>query len=169
VAHDLVAARVAEQRRREAAGARTPLQLAWRQLTRYKLALVSGAVLVAAYVIMVFAEFFAPYALDFTDRSLFYAPPVGVHLVDARGRWHLRPFVYAYRLVDRDLRIYGPDTSRAYDIRFFVGSGTGCWGLPRPTSTWSAPILRPGSSSSAVTSSAEISSPGCCSAAGSRS
>lgn len=120
MAHDLVAARQAEQRRREAARARTPLQLAWRQLTRYKLALASGVVLIAAYVVMLFAEFFAPYALDFTDRTAFYAPPVGVHLRDARGRWHLQPFVYAYRLADPDLRIYGPDVSRAFPIRVFV-------------------------------------------------
>lgn len=120
MAHDLAASRLAEQRRREAARARTPLQLAWRQLTRYKLALVSGVVLIAAYLVMVFAEFLAPYSLDFTERSLFYAPPVGVHVIDAQGRLHARPFVYAYRLVDRDLRLYGPDTSRTYDIHFFV-------------------------------------------------
>ncbi len=120
MAQDVVAVREAGRRQREAARARTPLQLAWRQLKRYKLALASGAVLIVAYVVMVFAEFLAPYALDFTERSLFYAPPVGVHLIDAQGRLHARPFVYAYRLVDRDLRIYGPDTSRTYDIHFFV-------------------------------------------------
>ncbi len=120
MAHDLAAARQAEQRHREAARARTPLQLAWRQLKRYKLALLSGAVLIVVYVVMVFAEFLAPYALDFTERSLFYAPPVGIHLIDAQRRLHARPFVYAYRLVDRDLRIYGPDTSRTYDIHLFV-------------------------------------------------
>ena len=120
MAHDLAASRLAEQRRLEAARARTPLQLAWRQLTRYKLALLSGAALVVIYAIMLFAEFLAPYALDYSDRSLFYAPPVGIHLIDARGRLHARPFVYAYRLVDRDFRIYGPDTSRTYEIHFFV-------------------------------------------------
>jgi len=120
VARDLAAARSAAQQQREAARARTPLQLAWRQLRRHRLALLSGAALVVIYAVMVFAEFLAPYALDFSDRTLFYAPPVGVHLVDARGRWHARPFVYAYRLVDPDLRLYGPDTSRTYDIHFFV-------------------------------------------------
>ena len=120
MAHDVATARVIAQRQREAARARTPLQLAWRQLKRYKLALVSGAALILAYAVMVFAEFLAPYPLEFSDRGLFYTPPVGVHLIDARGRVHARPFVYAYRLVDRDLRIYGPDTSRTYDIHFFV-------------------------------------------------
>jgi len=120
MAHDLAASRLAEQRRLEAARARTPLQLAWRQLTRYKLALLSGVALVVIYAIMLLAEFLAPYALDYSERNLFYAPPVGIHLIDARGRLHARPFVYAYRLVDRDFRIYGPDTSRTYEIHFFV-------------------------------------------------
>jgi peptide/nickel transport system permease protein len=118
--HDIVAARAAEQRQREAARTRTPLQLAWRQLRRYKLALISGAALAVIYVMMLFAEFVAPYSLDFTDRRLFYAPPAGVHLVDARGRWHARPFVYAYRLVDPGLRLYAPDPSRTYDLHFFA-------------------------------------------------
>ncbi len=118
--HDVVAARQEAQRQREAQRARTPLQLAWRQLKRYKLALAGGASLIVLYTFMLFAEFLAPYALDFSDRSLFYAPPVGVHVVDAHGRWHLRPFVYAYRLVDPSLRVYGPDTSRTYDVRILV-------------------------------------------------
>lgn len=120
MARDLVADRLAVERRREAARARTPLQLAWRQLTRYKLALAGGAVLVVLYVTMLIAEFLAPYPLDFSDRSLYYAPPVGVHFVDAQGRWHLRPFVYAYRAVDPSLPAYAADTSRAYDIHFLV-------------------------------------------------
>lgn len=120
MAHGLAAARQRERWQWEARRARSPLQLAWRQLKRYKLALVSGAALIIVYLIMVFAEFLAPYALDFTERSVFYAPPVGVHLIDAHGRLHARPFVYAYRLVDRELRIYGPDTSRTFDIHFFV-------------------------------------------------
>src|SRR5579875_1501303 len=100
--------------------ARTPLQLAWRRLRRYRLAVVGGVTLVCLYAAMALAPFLAPYALDYSDRSLFYAPPVGVHWVDARGRLHLRPFVYAYRVVDASLPAYAPDTSRTYDIHFFV-------------------------------------------------
>ena len=100
--------------------ARTPLQLAWRQLTRYRLALVGGVVLLILYTVMVLAPFLAPYALDYSDRTLFYAQPVGVHLIDARGRPHLRPFVYAYRVVDASVPTYAMDTTRTYDIRFFV-------------------------------------------------
>jgi peptide/nickel transport system permease protein len=120
VLQDLATQRADVERQREAQRARTPLALAWRQLKRYKLALAGGATLVVLYTLMLFAEFLAPYPLDFSDRALFYAPPVGVHMVDARGVVHLRPFVYAYKVVDPSLRIYGPDTSRTYAIRFFV-------------------------------------------------
>jgi peptide/nickel transport system permease protein len=119
MAQQVAAPRLAEERR-EAGRARTPLQLAWRQLKRYRLAMASGVVLVVCYAGMALADFIAPYPMDASDRALFYAPPVGVHWVDARGRLHLRPFVYAYRLVDPDLRLYGPDTSRPYPIHFFV-------------------------------------------------
>jgi peptide/nickel transport system permease protein len=120
VARDLAAERVEVQHRREAARARTPLQLAWRQLTRYKLALAGGATLVVLYAAMVVAELLAPYGIDFSDRALYYAPPVALHLVDAAGRWHSRPFVYAYRVTDLSTPLYRADTSRPYPIHFFV-------------------------------------------------
>jgi len=117
---DLVAERIAAQRQREAARVRTPLQLAWRQIKRYKLALAGGVALIVLYVVMLTAEFLAPYALDFSDRNLFYAPPVGIHVVDTQGQWHARPFVYAYRQVDPSIPTYAPDTSRTYEIRVLV-------------------------------------------------
>jgi peptide/nickel transport system permease protein len=120
MARELAAKRLAEDQQRSSARARSPMALAWRQLRRYKLAMAGGIILIIMYTAMVFAEFLAPYTIDYTDRDLFYAPPVDVHLVDARGRWHIRPFVYAYRVVDPSLPEYGPDMSRTYDIRFFV-------------------------------------------------
>ena len=116
----LAAPREGVQHREADRRPRTPLQLAWRQLLRYRLAVAGGIILVTLYTVMLLAPFLAPYALDFSDRSLFYAPPVGVHFVDARGRFHLRPFVYAYRVVDPTLPSYAWDTSRTYDVRFFV-------------------------------------------------
>jgi peptide/nickel transport system permease protein len=119
-AQNAAPARVAAQRRAPAARARTPWQLAWRQLLRYRLAVAGGIVLIVLYAAMAGAEFLAPYGLDQSDRTLFYAPPTGIHWVDARGRRHPRPFVYAYRVVDVSIPEYAPDTSRTYDIRFFV-------------------------------------------------
>ncbi len=120
MSHDAAAPPRAAARQPEAVRARTPLELAWRQLRRYRLALAGGVALVCLYAAMLLAPFLAPYALDYSDRSLFYAQPVGVHVVDARGRFHLRPFVYAYRVVDVSIPQYAMDTTRTYDIRFFV-------------------------------------------------
>lgn len=126
-AHDVASAHLAAQRRAEAARARSPWQLAWRQLQRYRLAVAAGVALIVLYGAMVLAEFLAPYGLDQSDRSLFYAPPTGIHWVDASGRWHLRPFVYAYRAVDVSIPQYAPDTSRRYDIRLFVRGAPYRW------------------------------------------
>src|SRR5271163_1609649 len=120
MSHDAAAPPRAAARQPEAVRARTPLELAWRQLRRYRLALAGGVALVCLYAAMLLAPFLAPYALDYSDRSLFYAQPVGVHVVDARGRFHLRPFVYAYRVVDVSIPQYAMDTTRTYDIRVFV-------------------------------------------------
>lgn len=120
MARELAANRLADQRQREAARVRTPLALAWRQLKRYRLALAGGVALVVLYAVMLAAEFLAPYDLDFSDRNVYYAPPVGVHLVDAQGRWHARPFVYAYTHVDPSIPTYTQVRSRTFDIHFFV-------------------------------------------------
>ncbi|HLW47151.1 MAG TPA: ABC transporter permease [bacterium] len=126
-ARHIATSRLEAQRRAEAARARSPWALAWRQLKRYRLALAGGVTLVVMYTVMVFAEFLAPYGLDQSDRTLFYAPPTGIHWVDARGRWHLRPFVYAYRVVDPSIPQYAPDTSRTYDIRFVLRGAPYRW------------------------------------------
>jgi len=126
-AHDVAAAQAAAQRRAEAARARSPWQLAWRQLKRYRLAVAGGVTLIALYAAMILAECLAPYGLDQSDRNLFYAPPTGIHWVDAHGRFHLRPFVYAYRTVDVSIPQYAPDTSRTYEVKFFVRGSSYRW------------------------------------------
>lgn len=101
------------------AAIRTPAQLAWRQLRRHRMALIGGAVLAVLYFLVIFAEFLAPYSLDFADRERFYHPPIVPRFWDAQGI-SLRPFVYATRLTDPGLRKYDADTSRRYYLRFFV-------------------------------------------------
>ncbi|MGH2374642.1 MAG: hypothetical protein ACRDIC_14400, partial [bacterium] len=64
------AARAAEQQ------VRTPVQLAWRQLRKHRMALIGGAVLIVLYTLALFAEFIAPYTLDYADRNKFFHPPV---------------------------------------------------------------------------------------------
>ncbi|MGH2404738.1 MAG: hypothetical protein ACRDGN_09760, partial [bacterium] len=86
---------------------RTPSQLAWRQLRKHRFALGGGAVLVILYFMAIFAEFLAPYSLDFADRSRFFHPPIVPKFYDAQG-FSLRPFVHDTTLVDPGLRTYAP-------------------------------------------------------------
>lgn len=83
------------------------------------MALIGGAVLLFLYFLVAFAEFLAPYSLDFADRERFLHPPAIPKLWDAHGV-SLRPFVYATTLTDPGLRTYTVDTSRRYYVQFFV-------------------------------------------------
>lgn len=99
---------------------RTPLQLAWRQLRKHRVAIVGGVILVVMYTMALFADFLSPYSLDFTDRSKFFHPPVVLRFLDAGGQFSLRPFAYDTKLVDPGLRTFAVDPSRKYPVRFFV-------------------------------------------------
>jgi peptide/nickel transport system permease protein len=99
---------------------RTPRALAWRQLRRHRIATIGGAILGVLYVLMLFADFVAPYSLDFADRGRFYHPPLVPRFIDAGGRVHLRPFVYATELDNAGLRTYRIDPTRAYPVRLFA-------------------------------------------------
>jgi peptide/nickel transport system permease protein len=55
---------------------------------------------------------------QFRDHVL--APPMRPHIVDAEGRWHLRPFVYPLRVVDRLERRFAEDRSRPVPLGFFI-------------------------------------------------
>ncbi len=101
-------------------GLRSPAWLAWRQLRRHRLAVAGGVVLVVLYLTALLADFLAPYPLDFSDRTKFYHPPTILHLRDAQGRWHLRPFVYNTHLADPGLRTFDADRSTRYPVQFFV-------------------------------------------------
>lgn len=100
--------------------ARTPMQLAWRQLRKHRVALIGGVILIVLYLMALFADFLAPYSLDFADRAKFYHPPTVPRLIDNQGRFHLRPFVYDTKLLDPGLRTFEEDRTRVYPIRFFV-------------------------------------------------
>lgn len=82
-----------------------------------------GAVLIllaALHVLVLFAGFFAPYGFATQDREMPYAPPTRIHIVDANGRWHARPFVYAVNYSDGANTSYREDLSHTYPLRWFV-------------------------------------------------
>jgi peptide/nickel transport system permease protein len=74
----------------------------------------------AAHLVIACAGFFAPYDPTAQDRDRPYAPPMRVHLVDAAGHFHLRPFVYAQQLRESTFDEYISDTSQSIPLKFFV-------------------------------------------------
>ncbi len=99
---------------------RSPRALAWRQLRKHRIALIGAGILIVLYTLALFADFVAPYTLDFTDRGRFYHPPTIPRVVDADGRVHLRPFVYETVLADPGLRTYQDQPGQIYPIRVFA-------------------------------------------------
>lgn len=108
-------------------------QLVWWRFRKHKLALISGVVLLLAYLVVIFAEFVAPYDPHMNRLGYMLAPPQKLHFVDEAGRFHLVPFTYALTM-ERDMetlvRSYVEDTSQRYPLRLFVkGEPYELWGL----------------------------------------
>ncbi|MCE9627369.1 MAG: ABC transporter permease, partial [Candidatus Eisenbacteria bacterium] len=97
--------------------AQTPFQQFWRQFRKSPLALLGGTVLVLLYGMALLAPFLAPYAESDIDRDRFFHPPTPLHWRDARGHWHLRPFVYGTRSAAG--QTYEVDSSVRYELRWF--------------------------------------------------
>ena len=98
----------------------SPRLLMWWRLRRHRVAVASGVVLLAFYVMILFCEFLAPYGLDSRHTDFIYAPPQRLH-VFADGRLTV-PFVtgYDYRLDMNNLRrVYTMDPAKHQPIRFF--------------------------------------------------
>ena len=76
-----------------------PILLMWWRLRRHRVAVASGAVLLALYGIILFCEFLAPYGLDSRHVDHIYAPPQAIHVIhDGRLVW---PYVLRLRLPAR--------------------------------------------------------------------
>jgi peptide/nickel transport system permease protein len=111
-------------------------QMMWLRFRRHKIAVVSGAVLLAAYISILFVEFLAPHALDRRQTNFIYAPPQGIHLFhngQLRG-----PFVYplTYRLdMETMKREYTEQRDKPQPVRFFCKSDPyRFWGVIPATS-----------------------------------
>ena len=99
-------------------------QVVWEQFKKHKAALIGGGVLIVMYLMAAFAGFIAPYGINEYRRFPVtqFHPPTEVHWFDPEtGRFG--PFVYATKS-ERDprtqQRVYVPDTSEKYPVKFFV-------------------------------------------------
>src|SRR5258708_3979280 len=87
------------------------------QHSSWKRWLIALAVL---HGIVAFAGFFAPYAPTEQDRERPYLPPMKIHLVDAQGHFHLRPFSYAEHLRSGSFDQFEENTDQAIPLELFV-------------------------------------------------
>jgi len=77
-------------------------------------------VLLALHGFVILAGFFAPYDPTEQDRESPYLPPMRIHLVDAQGHLHARPFVYALQLREGSFDQYRQNVARPLSLEFFV-------------------------------------------------
>ncbi len=91
--------------------------LIWRRFARNRLSVFAAWVLLAMYLIALFAPFLAPYSADHIDTNHSYAPPSTVRLIGGRPaicavEQDLDPFLLKWRYVE--------DCSLARPIELFV-------------------------------------------------
>ena len=95
-------------------------RMMWLRFKRHRLAVVSGAVLLAMYLSILFSAVLAPYDLHSRHTRFIYAPPQSIHFFH-QGRFQ-GPFVYetGFELdLENLLRVYSEDTQVVQKLRFF--------------------------------------------------
>jgi len=106
-------------------------RMMWWKLKRHRIAVLSGAVLLAMYLSITVSEILAPYNYQSRHADFIFAPPQSVHLF--HDGHFIGPFVYGYNywLDMRNLRrVYTEDTGRPEPIRFFCHADRyAFWGL----------------------------------------
>ncbi|MCL1946050.1 MAG: ABC transporter permease [Chitinivibrionia bacterium] len=92
------------------------------KLKEHKIAFVGGIILCVLYVVMLFAEFIAPYHYDSEVRNHSYMPPTEFHWFDESGKFHLIPIFYekSFEFDQYFRRIYVEDKSKYYTLQFFA-------------------------------------------------
>ena len=76
--------------------------------------------LVLIHIVVLGARFFAPYDPTEQNRDFPFAPPMRLHLVDAQGNFHFRPFAYALVYQSSAAVPYEEDRSQVFPLRFFA-------------------------------------------------
>ena len=93
-----------------------------KKIYKDKFALASLVILAVLYLVILLADFIAPYSNHYSNRDLSYAPPSIVYSIDENGHFS-RPYTYNYiRVFEPSLMqtIYKQDRSKKHYIKFFV-------------------------------------------------
>ncbi len=98
--------------------------LIWWRFRKHKLALVSGSMLILVYLVVLFAEFLAPFPQEAYSVKYTYAPPQTLHLFLAGPEGStFSPHVLGYKSVVNQeslKRVFTIDPTQIIPIRFFV-------------------------------------------------
>ena len=100
-------------------------QLMWRRFLKHRVAVVASIILMIVYLIVIFADFFAPYGMLTNHPYYIYAPPqiTKIRFVDHEGQFHFRPFIYR-QIASRDPKtlrfVYNDDLNQKDFLHFFV-------------------------------------------------
>lgn len=95
---------------------------AMKKIFKDKFAFAAFIVLAFLYIVILFADFIAPYSSTYSDREMSYAPPSKVYTINEEGKLSL-PYTYNYiREYEPALMqtIYKQDRSKKYFIKPFV-------------------------------------------------
>lgn len=65
------------------------------------------------------SDFLSPNPPQAQNLDRFYTPPTRIHFVDSRGRFHWRPFIRRYELIDRLDGLYRESPDEVYPLEFF--------------------------------------------------
>ncbi len=85
----------------------SPWQLFWRRLKQRRIAMVGGVILIALYLIALFAGFVAPRSYDRQDRDRFFHPPTWPRLSGFRlvvPRYEQLPGDFNYHAIPNDTK-----------------------------------------------------------------
>jgi len=94
-------------------------QLMWLKLKRHRIAMISAAILLFAYVTCIFTETISPYNLNTRHSQRIFAPPHSIYLFH-EGEFQ-GPFVYGWKVtlnMNTMKRDYQEDRSQVYPLRF---------------------------------------------------
>ena len=93
-----------------------------KKILKDKFAKIAFIVLATLYVIILFADFIAPYSKYYSNRNMSYAPPSQIYTIDENGKISL-PYTYNYqreyepRLMQT---VYKQDRTQKHYLKLFV-------------------------------------------------
>ncbi|MEZ4708186.1 MAG: ABC transporter permease [Caldilineaceae bacterium] len=98
-------------------------RLMWRRFLRNRLAVGGAIVLLLIYIVVIFADFFAPYEHIISNEDFVARPPQLPRFFDGEGNFSLRPFVYGTTTTldtQNFIYVHEDNPEEKYPIQFFV-------------------------------------------------